>query len=149
MAALILSVSTAEIALSAATLKTVLRIKAAANQRLKLLRWGVTFDGASPTAEPVQVRLLRQSTDGTFTSVTPVPTDGSLTETPQTTAGHTATVEPTPGAVIEPFEVHPQGGLNIIYPFGQEVIVPGGGRLAIDCTAPAVVNVRAFMIFEE
>lgn len=149
MAAVIFSANTAEVALSAATAKTVLQVTAPTNQRVKVLRVGIFFDGTSPTAEPVQVRVLRQTTAGTMTSLTPVKTDGSLSETIQSTAQHTASAEPTAGNVLEALEIHPQGGREIIYPFGQEPIIQGGGRLGIELTAPAVVNCRTYMICEE
>jgi hypothetical protein len=71
------------------------------------------------------------------------------TETIQTTASHTATAEPTAGDVLDAIEVHPQSGYEKIFPLGDEIIVPGGGRVGIECTAPAGVNVRAKIAFEE
>lgn len=138
-----------EVALSAATAKTVIQIIAPSNHRVKILGWGVFFDGTSPTEEPVEVELARQSTAGTMSSLTPVKLDDSLAETLQTTAQHTATVEPTTGDVIDIAEVHPQQGYEIRYPLGQEPIVGGGDRVGIVCTAPSAVNVRAKIIFEE
>ena len=140
---------TAEVALTAATAKTVIQLVAAANHRVAVLGWGVFFDGTSVTAEPVQVRLLRQTTAGTASALTPVALDGSVGETIQTTAQHTATAEPTAGNVVDVAEVHPQQGYEVIYPLGQEVILAGGGRVGIECTAPAGVNVRAKIRFEE
>ena len=141
--------TTAEIALTAATAKTVIQLVGATNHRVKLLSWGVYFDGISPTAEPVQVRLLRQTTAGTMSALTPTKRDDSIAETLLTTAQHTATAEPTAGDVLEVKEVHPQGGYEKIYPFGGEVIIGGSDRLGIECTAPAGVNVRAEYVFEE
>jgi len=140
---------TAEVALAAASAKTVLQVVAAANHRVSVEGWGVFFDGTSVTGEPVQVRLLRQSTAGTMSALTPVKLDGSLGETLQTTALHTATVEPTAGDVVDVIECHPQGGYEKLFPMGQEVILAGAGRLGIECTSPANVNVRAKLIFEE
>lgn len=149
MAAFLGIAQTAEVALTAATAKTVIQIVAPSNHRLRVKRLGVFFDGTSVTAEPVQVRVLRQTTAGTMTSLTPVPLDKSLAETLQTTAQHTATVEPTAGDIVDVFEVHPQQGYEIIYPLGDEIIVQGGGKLGIECTAPAGVNCRAKIVFEE
>ncbi len=140
---------TAEVALTAATAKTVVQIKAAANHRVAVLGWGVFFDGTSVTAEPVQVRLIRQSTAGTMSALTPVALDGDIALTLQTTAQHTATAEPTAGNVVDVIECHPQQGYEMIYPLGQEVILTGGGYVGIECTAPATVNVRAKLRFEE
>jgi hypothetical protein len=139
---------TDEIALSAATAKTVIQIAAPANQRVIVKEWGVFFDGVDPLAQPVQVELAKQSTAGTMSSLTPAKiTPGS--ETVQTTASHTATAEPTESAVLDTVEVHPQSGYEKIFPLGEEIIVAGGERLGIVCTAPAAVNVRAKIKFEE
>ena len=141
--------ATPETALVAATIKTVVQIVAPANHRVKVKSWGAYFDGVSPTAEPVQVRLIRQTTAGTMSALTPTKRDNSLSETLLVTAQQNATVEPTAGDLLEAKEVHPQGGYEKIYPYGDEVIVGGGGRLGIECTAPANVNVRAEIVFEE
>lgn len=148
MAGLLCIAQTAEVALTAATAKTVMQIVAPTNQRLRLKRWGVFFDGVSAADAPVQVRLLRQTTAGTMTSLTPVKQVAG-SETVQTTAQHTATVEPTASDVIDAAEVHPQSGYEVIIPFDMPIEVPGGGRLGIECTAPDAVNVRAKMVFEE
>jgi hypothetical protein len=148
MAGILCVAQTSEVALAAATVKTVLQVVAPANQRLKIKEWGVSFDGVSVTGEPVQVELLRQTTAGTMTALTPVKLVAG-SETVQATAQHTATAEPTAGDILDSQEVHPQGGYGKIFPFNQEIEVPGGGRLGIRCTAPAIVNVRAKIVFEE
>lgn len=140
---------TAEIALSAATAKTVLQVVAVANHRVVVKRVGVYFDGTSTTAEPVQVRLLRQTTAGTMSALTLVKLDNGIGDTLLTTAQHTATVEPTASDVLDVAEVHPQQSYEWIYPLYEEPIIDGGGRIGIECTAPAAVNVRAKVIFEE
>jgi hypothetical protein len=141
--------STAEIALTAATAKTVIQLVAATNHRVRLIAWSVFFDGVSTTEAPVQVRLLRQTTAGTMTALTPTKRDDSIADTLLTTAQHTATAEPTAGDVLEAIEVHPQSGYQVYYPMGGEVIIGGGDRVGIECTAPSAVNVRAMFIFEE
>lgn len=148
MAGLRFIAQTGEVALSAATAKTVLQIVAASNHRVRIKRWGVFFDGVSTTAEPVQVRLLRQTSAGTMSSLTPTKL-GTESETLQTTAQHTATVEPSAGDTLDIAEVHPQTGYEVIFPAGEEIDVAGSGRVGIECTAPATVNVRAKIIAEE
>ena len=64
-------------------------------------------------------------------------------------AGGLGWVEPTSTDVVELKEVHPQSGYEKIYPQGGEVILDGGTRLGIECTAQAAVNVSAEMVFEE
>ena len=141
--------TTAEIALTAATAKTLLQLISPANHRVRLTGWGVFFDGVSPTAEPVQVRLLRQTTAGTMTALTPVKRDSGISDTLQTTAAHTATAEPTAGDVLWAGEVHPQAGYEVQYPWGNEIILAGSSRVGLEVTAPAALNARSFLAFEE
>ncbi len=149
MARLNAFIQTSEVTLAAATAKTVIQLVAPSNHRVAILGFGVFFDGTSVTAEPVQVRVLRQTTAGTMSALTPVALDGSVGETIQSTAQHTASAEPTAGNVVDVLEVHPQQGYEVMYPLGQEIILQGGGRIGIECTAPATVNVRAKIRFEE
>lgn len=141
--------ATAEIALSAATAKTVLQLVAAANHRVKVLGYQLAFDGVSTTAEPVQIRVLRQTTAGTMTALTPTKRDDSIADSLLTTAQHTATAEPTAGDVLEAMECHPQQGYAVFYPMGAEIIIGGGDRVGWELTAPAAVNVRLTAWFEE
>lgn len=139
---------TSEVALAAATAKTVIQIVAPANQKLKVKSWMVSFDGISATAAPVQVVLMRQTDAGTMSALTPVKKQ-TTSETIQSTAQHTATAEPASSDILASVEVHPQTGYEKIYVPGDEIIVGGAGRLGIVCTAPAVVNVRANIEYEE
>lgn len=141
--------NSAAVALAAATAKTVLQLNAPTNQRLKLQRVGIFFDGASPTAVPVLVRLMVATTAGTNTALTLNKIISSDSETIQSTAGENATVEPTKTTVLDQWLIHPQMGLDLTYAFGQEKIVVGGGRVALEVTAPAIVNVRTKIDFEE
>jgi hypothetical protein len=97
----------------------------------------------------VKIRLLRQTTAGTATAATPVKNNSADTETLQTTAGYNASAEPTAGDVLWMGECHPQAGYEIILPFGQEIIIPGGGRLGIELTAAAAQTCTAWFSGEE
>lgn len=149
MAGLIGIAQVAEEGLAAATAETIIQLVAPANHRLKILEWGIFFDGTSSTAEPVQVELLRQSTAGTASALTIVKWDDSYDETLQATAQQDFTAEPTAGDILEIKEIHPQTGYEKIYPLGQEMIVKGGGRIGLRATAPATVNCRAYIKYEE
>lgn len=139
-----------EIALSAATPKTVLMVTLPANQRGKLLEWGVYFDGVSAVAEPAIVELVFPTTSGTFSATNSVTTNG-YSETVQSTIGYNASAEPTitDANVPERKNVHPQSGYEKAYGLGQEVKIGGGGRVGIRVTAPATVNVVPWLKIEE
>lgn len=149
MARMFVSATAPEVALVSGTAKTVLQMGTPSNLRAPIIRWGVFFDGQSVTDEPVQVRLLRQTSSGTMTTLAVRKLDGSLSESPQTIAQYDASAEPTAGDVLDGKEVHPQTGYEMIYPLMQEPIVQGGGRVGIECTASSSVNVRSIMVLEE
>jgi hypothetical protein len=149
MAGIRASVVSGEVALTATVAKTVLQLVAASNHRVVVKAISICFDGVSPTNEPVIVQICRQSTAGTSSAVTPNPIDASIDETIQTTARYNATVEPTTGVTLKQWEVHPQSGIVYNFPPGWEIMVGGGTRLGIICTAPNNVNAMATFDFEE
>jgi len=140
----------AAVACAAGVPKTVLQGISATNHRAKCLSWGVAFDGVSGVATPVLVELVRQSDGGTATGVTGVKINLSDDETLSTTGGSNCSAEPTPVSVIGGVDVHPQGGFQETFPFGQELPFSGtANRLGIRVTAPANVNCVPFIRFEE
>lgn len=151
MAAGYVAETNGDIALSAATAKTILNVINAANGLIRITEMAVSFDGTSSTAEPVTVELCSstQATAGTSTSHTIVQTRGP-TRTVQATAARNYTAEPTTLTVIKRWLVHPQTGLFVQFPLGREPEqVTTADGLCIRCTAPATVNVQAYMEFEE
>jgi hypothetical protein len=149
MAAFLGSTKASNQALGAATAETLLQLVAATNHRVKLLEWGVSFDGTAVANEPVTVLLERQTTAGTSSAGTMVKMDDSIADTLLTTSRISFTVEPTGGDDIEEVLVHPQTSYTKIYPLGRELIIGGADRVGIVCTAPDAVNASAYFIFEE
>jgi hypothetical protein len=146
----ILLAANASGALVAATAKTIVQIVAPTHQRLRVKRIGVSFDGAASNAVPVRVRILRQTTAGTSSALTPTKMDAAVTETPQSTALQTFTVEPTAGDVMKDFYCPAYQGLyEATELLEAPTEVAGGTRLGIEFTAPAAVNARAFIHYEE
>jgi hypothetical protein len=138
-----------EIALVAATAKTILQLVAPANQRLLLVGLGISFDGTTSTDEPVTVELVKQSDAGTSSAATPVRDGDPGSETIQTTARKNATAEPTSTDVLRRYQIHPQGGGHERVFDADAIPIPGGTRLGLRCTAPQAVNATAFMVSEE
>lgn len=139
---------TAEVS-TGTSLKTIIQVVAASNHRCVIKEWSISFQGTSNSAAPILVEVLRQSTAGTMSSLTPVKNNSGDDETLQTTAQHTATAEPTAGDVIDSVLVHPQTGYTWQAPFGSELIIVGGGRLGIRVTAGASVDCVATIKGEE
>lgn len=149
------SIKTAEIALVAATAKTVLQITAAANRKVKVASWGISFDGIVVTEEPVLVELIRSTTAGTGSASPPTGTklDDDEAGSIGYTAAHNFTAEPTMGDIVDAITVHPQGIYQIWFPESWEVYTSleagTADWLNIRCTAPSAVDVIAKMFCED
>jgi len=135
------------VALTAATAKTVLGVKAHANSGLLLNSYEVAFDGVSASAVPVLVEVCyctwgANSPGTNSTSVTVVQELGRVL-TAGFTAGKTWTTEPTTLTVLREKLLTPNGGVIIYdYPLGTEPDCALGEGFALRLTAPANVNVR-------
>lgn len=127
---------------------TVLQVKAPTGISIKVLGWSISFDGVSVTSAPIQVMLSRQSTNGTMTATTAVKIQ-NVPETIQSTVAYQATSEPTGGDILDSFEIHPQGGIDIKYPEGEEPIIEQDSYVGIIVNSSGSVNCRVKMICEE
>jgi len=134
MAQLKFHAPTGEIALSANTAKTLLTIVAPSNIRVLLKGIEIFFKGTSSTDTPVKVDIFRFSTDGTGTSQNFYVNDENAGETVQTTGKNNYSAEPTLGNIIKTWEIHPQTGLVVYFPPGEEIVIKGGNKLGIRAT---------------
>lgn len=134
---------------SGTALKTLLQVVAAANQRLAVTEISLSCKGTVSNAVPIKMEILRQTTAGTMSSLTPVKRNDSDDETLQVTAQHTATAEPTAGDVLKTEELHPQTGWTWMTAPGEEILVGGGDRLGIRVTAAVTVDIVARIEGEE
>jgi len=129
---------------------TLLQLLAGTNRELRITEVGISFQGTDNLAEPVQVELLRQSTAGTASSLTVVKGDGSDSNTIDATAQQTFTAEPTAGAILRQWLVHPQSGLIYQPQDKDKLTVPGGARIGLRVVTPdADTPVTAYIEFEE
>lgn len=144
------SIPSGEVSLSAATTKTVLSAQAAANHRALVKSVKLFFKGIVTTDTPVKVDLIRiTAASGTATGSTEVKLNEADNETIQTVGRHNFTAEPTVGDIIETWEVHPQTGLVVFYPQGEEPVIMGGNEIALRCTAAQAQTVAANFTIEE
>jgi hypothetical protein len=152
MAGVLLHVNSGEVALVAATAKTVLQIKAATNQRVlvKAIRL-LGKQAAGGTDTPLKIRLTRSTANfGTGTGATPGKNDPGDAETVQTTAAGNFTVEPTsPTDSGLWWEVQPQSGIIEFLPPGMEVKIPGGQSVNFECTSTGTPTVLITATIEE
>jgi len=132
---------------------TVLQVIAATGVRVKILAWGIYFNGTNATGEPALVRLLRQTTAGSSgvaeSEVRKVDDDIAYTIT--TTALRGIPTAPTTGDMLKTLRVHPQNGYEWTAPFGGEIMIGSGDRVGIEATAIGATldKTRAFFHIEE
>lgn len=143
-------VSSGEEALGAGTAETVLQLVAAAHHRVRITEYTISFKGTVATDTPVRCRIFRQTGAGTSSAATVVKDDASADETLQTTARNAFSAEPaSDDALLDEFEVHPQSGTKVFLPAGQEILVPGGGRVGFKLTAAQAQTAVVSVAFEE
>ena len=138
-----------EIALVAATAKTIIEVTAGANHRVRIDSLGFFFDGTSVTGEPVVVELIRIGTTGTGSAGTPVKLDPDASETLEVDFKFNMSVEPTGITVLKTWNIHPQAGYEVILPLTRPIWLPGADLVGIRCTAPSGVNVLVNVEGEE
>ena len=95
---------------------------------------------------PAIVELIRLTTDGTMTAVTPVKQNDSLAEGIGATAAKPNSGEPTTGDVLRTWYVHPQTGLVAMFAPDARPVVGGGDRIGIQVTAPDVVSCNVYLV---
>jgi hypothetical protein len=145
--------TTADVALTAATAKTILSVIAPTSGAIRIVEISVSFDGTSATAEPVTVELCKntEGAAGTSTTQTPVQTGGTPTgKTARSTGKRNFSAEPTTQTVLKRWLVHPQTGFTKQSPLGREEEQDVTVRsIVLRLTAPATVNAQGYIEFEE
>ena len=143
-------------------IKTMLQVKAGATQYLRLVEWGISFDG-SAAAAPIKVECLEQDVAGTVTAHVAAgivkldalaigagdPTT-DIIEVGTEATGYTATAEDT-STVSRMFDVQYVAPTNQYvkqFPLGREPIIKAGQFAKIRVTAAAAVNAYCYMILE-
>jgi hypothetical protein len=149
------------VALAAATAKTVLQVAVPSTTDIRVLGWGVSFDGISGVGVPVICQLIDGDVAaGGLTSLTPelwgnAQQPASLCVGGAALTGHGGGVTPTEGTMtsvrqLDAEHVHPQAGYGIWFPEGpQQPRVNVSRFLRIRCQAPAAVNVIPWVVWME
>ena len=146
------------VALAAATTKTVLQVATPSTTDIRVIGWGVSFDGASGSAVPVICHLVDgdvAATTGTAlspevwgTSLQPASLCVSGTGASMYNAGAEGTL--TTVRMLDSQHVHPQAGYGVYFPEvrNQPRVAPSR-FLRIRCKAPAIVNVIPWILWAE
>jgi hypothetical protein len=147
------------VALVAATAKTVLQVVTPSTTDIRVLGWGVSFDGASGTGIPVICQLIDATETATVTSLTPeawgnATAPASLCVGGTAATGYNASVENvgtlTTSRQLDAQHVHPQSGYGVYFPEVRvQPRVAVSRCLRIRCTAPAGVNVLPWILWDE
>lgn len=141
------------VALSAATAKTVLCVISPSSFGIDLLKVRIGFDGVTSTAVPVLCELMTStlasnSTPGTGNTSATVGQINGRSITAGFTGFYASTSEPTVLTAFDSFPLTPTGGLLFYdYPLSDSPDVGVSSGIVLRCTAPASVNVRASFTF--
>lgn len=130
-------------------LKTLIQLAAAANHAIKINEVAIGFHGVDNVQEPILVQLVRQTTAGTMTSLTLFKNDDSVADSLDTSAQHTATVEPTTTDILRSWTVHPQTGLAFMFPEDTRPLVGAGDRVGLIVTSANDIAADPTLVFEE
>lgn len=145
------------VALSAATARTAAMVISGTSQDATLALVKVSFDGVTAAASPVLVEYVfsTQATAGTSTAFTPLQVRDWPARISGCTAGIAYTVEPTVLTVVDAFWLDPYKGTYAeAYPLGREpqgviTAATSGKGIGIRLTAPAAVNARVLIEYED
>ncbi len=141
------------VALTAATAKSVIGVKAHANFGLDLIKFRVAFDGVAATAVPVLIEVgyctFGANSPGTNSTSTTLRQVYGRSITAGATAGKTWSAEPTTITVIDEWLLTPNGGVVLYdWPLGTSPDCALSEGFVLRLTAPAAVNVRASLWVE-
>ena len=145
--------------LVAATTKTVLQVATPAATDIRVLGWGVSFDGAA-AAQPGWCQLIVLSYAATVTAGV-VENWGNTMSPPSlcvagtTASGYNASGEGAPGtadAELDAEHVYPQSGYGVWYPAtsaGNQSKVAASRFLRLRCKFPSAVNALPWIVWSE
>jgi hypothetical protein len=145
------------VALSAATARTAAMVIAGTTQDPTLTLVKVSFDGVTAAASPVLVEYVfsTQATAGTSSAFTPLQVRTWPARASGVTAAIAYTAEPTVLTVVDAFWLDPYKGTYAeAYPLGREpqgvvTASTSGKGIGVRLTAPAAVNARVLLEFED
>jgi hypothetical protein len=145
------------IAMVAATAKSVLQVATPSTTDIEVLGWGISFNGVTSTAVPVQCELFWTATGATVTAQSPAPWGNAMQPASLCVSGTAATginagTETAPAAQVNMVDaqfVHPQSGYAVWFPEGHREKVSVSSFLRLRVTAAAVVSVIPWVVWKE
>jgi hypothetical protein len=140
--------TTAEVAFTTA-LKTAASLTVAANTRVAVRSFSVSFDGVSSTAGAAEVILAIHSSSGTASAMTLTKTLRGTTEALGTSGNFNFTAEPSYTAYLKTYEINQMTGYERAFAPDEEIVLAGGDRFGIVVRASSAVNGHVFIDAEE
>lgn len=146
------------VALVAATTKTVLQVATPSTTDIRVIGWGVSFDGVAGTGIPVICELIDGDAAATVTALTPDSWGNSLAPASLCVSGTTATGYNASGEgsamttvrELDAVHIHPQAGYGVYFPEVRiQPKVAVSRFLKIRCKAAASVNVLPWILWAE
>lgn len=137
-------------------IKTLLQVATPSGADLRVIAWGLSFDGVSPTAAPGQVTLVDVDVAATVTSLTPEKwgsddLQAALCVGGTSATGYNATAEGTitGSRILDGQNVHPQTGYALWFPELARPRVKASRFLRIRALFAADINALPWILFEE
>lgn len=144
-----------EVATSAA-LKTVLQVATPSTTPIRVVGWGISFDGIVVTNPPGRVQLIDVDVAATVTSLTPEKwgsddAQNSLCVGGVSATGYNGSAEGsiTGSRMLDPQNVHPQTGYSIWFPDNARPLVKASRFLRIRTTFSVDINSIPWIVWEE
>ena len=141
-----------KVALSSATTQTIVQLQSPSDAAVRIIEWGVSFDGVDSADTPAVVQLAYQGSVMTSSnSIIPFPWGGQGAQASRCSAHFDSNLTaPSELSVTETHLVTPIGGLyNKQYPLGREPVVEGGDFFGIQVRVSDDVNCSGFIVHEE
>lgn len=136
------------------TVKTVLQIATPSTTDIRVVAWGISFDGVSATAEPGHVALVDVDVAATVTSLTAEEwgsddNPASLCIGGTAATGFNASAEGTIAGsrILDGQVVHPQTGYSLWLP--EKPKVKASRFLRVRATFAATVNCIPWVLYQE
>lgn len=138
------------------SLKTLLQVATPSTTRITVRAWGISFEGTSSTATPIQVDFSDTNVAATVTALTPdewesTDSQPSLCVGGTSATGSNASAEGTitDARMLDSQLVHPQSGYSIWYPESARPTVVASRFLRVRTTAGASVDAIPWILFAE
>jgi hypothetical protein len=144
-----------EVATSAA-LKTVLQVATPSTTNIRIVAWGISFDGIVATNPAGRVQLVDVDVAATVTALTPeewgnADSPASLCVSGTAATGYNATAEGTIGAstILDGQNIHPQTGYAVWFPDRAGPLVKASRFLRVRCTFSVDIGSLPWILWEE